>query len=232
MSDCLTLGADGRLGGVPAGGGAPSLSAAPRGDGRAVDASLPLRRPVREWYDAAAPGVFRFVVVRAGGDSPLVDDLMQQLWIAAAKSADVLPRDEAEVWLRTVAKRLLITHWRRAGVRRACTLDEPGLAAEAAAALCGDPARPETHEALARSECRDQLGAALTELPSEDQHLLREHYVRGVPQAALGAGLGISERAVEGRLYRARRALIAALERMGHAPAARWEGGPQGPANA
>ncbi len=169
--------------------------------------ALALRMHVREWFDAAAPGVFRFVAVRAGGDGPLVDDLMQQLWIAAARSGDRLSRAEAETWLRTVAKRLLITHWRREGVRAAVPLDDAG---GAAAAMLGEPGSAIDSEGL-----RQTLRLALTELTSEDQDLLIGHYVKGASQADLGQRLGVSERAVEGRLYRARRALRAALEGMG-----------------
>ena len=184
----------------------PSAAAQDAGD----HGTLALRLPVRDWFDAAAPGVFRFVAVRAGGDGPLVDDLMQQLWIAADRSADRVSRAEAETWLRTVAKRLLVTHWRREGVRAAVPLDEAGGAAHAAAAMLAEPGAALDGEGL-----RQTLRLALTELASEDQDLLIGHYVNGASQADLGQRLGVSERAVEGRLYRARRALRTVLEGMG-----------------
>ncbi len=200
---------NGSAAGLAAHGSQPAAT-----DCASVNGTLTIRLPVRDWFDAAAPGVFRFVVVRAGGDGPVVDDLMQQLWIAANRSPDRVSRAEAETWLRTVAKRLLITHWRREGVRAAVPLDDPGVAANAAAAMLAEPGVA-AGGAIDQERLRQQLRLAMTELESEDQDLLIGHYVKGMSQADLGKGLGLSERAIEGRLYRARRALRSVLEGMG-----------------
>ncbi|MFT3683687.1 MAG: sigma factor-like helix-turn-helix DNA-binding protein [Phycisphaerales bacterium] len=48
---------------------------------------------------------------------------------------------------------------------------------------------------------------AMTELPAAEQDLLVAHYVRGEEQAKLAERLGLSVRAVEAKLYRARKAL-------------------------
>lgn len=216
MADGVVYGIDAAALNTPegvcaAGVAAPMSPQAAAACGVAADnGTLALRTHVREWFDAAAPGVFRFLAVRAGGDGPLVDDLMQQLWLAADRSEDRLSRAEAATWLRTVAKRLLITHWRREGVRAAAPLDDAGGAAQAAAAMLAEPGAAIDSEGL-----RQTLRMALTKLTSEDQDLLIGHYVNGATQADLGSRLGVSERAVEGRLYRARRALRAVLEGMG-----------------
>ena len=47
----------------------------------------------------------------------------------------------------------------------------------------------------------------MTDLSSAEQELIVAHYFQEESQANLAARLGISVRAVEGRLYRARRAL-------------------------
>ena len=71
---------------------------------------------------------------------------------------------------------------------------------------------------LARKEVQEQLLLALTELSSEAQEVLIGAYFEGRSQAELAARLGISPRAVEGRLYRARLAL---RDRLGGME--RWE---------
>ncbi|MFN0010288.1 MAG: RNA polymerase sigma factor [Phycisphaerales bacterium] len=191
----------------------PHLQALPRLV-QADDEAAPVLRPVREWFEEAAPGVFRFLAVRAGAAGEhLVDDLMQQLWLAADKSADVLCGGEAHTWLRTVAKRLLITHWRRSGIRAALPIDDPALAGELAHTLTAGPMGTDL---LARQEVMDQLRLAITHLATDEQDLLIEHYCRAVPQAALAQRYGVSERAIEGRLYRARNLLKNTLLGMGH----------------
>jgi RNA polymerase sigma-70 factor (ECF subfamily) len=59
-------------------------------------------------------------------------------------------------------------------------------------------------EVLLRKEVQDQLLLAMTALPSEVQELLIGFYFEGHSQVELAATRGVSERAIEGRLYRAR----------------------------
>ena len=69
----------------------------------------------------------------------------------------------------------------------------------------------------------DQLLLAITELTSEEQELIVGHYFHGRSHDELAAECGLSPRAIEGRLYRARRALREKLwhldQRLGPAPA-------------
>ena len=50
---------------------------------------------------------------------------------------------------------------------------------------------------------------ALTELPAEEQDMIILHYCDGQSYKQIGDKLQLSERAVEGRLYRARQKLKA-----------------------
>ena len=68
-------------------------------------------------------------------------------------------------------------------------------------------------QVLEHKEVRDQLLLALTALPSADQELIVGHYFDGRTYGELAAATGLSERAIEGRLYRARRSL---QERLRH----------------
>ncbi len=154
----------------------------------------------------------RYFAIRTGDDEHVVDDLMQQLWLQARRKAHSVRQPNAEAWLWRVAQNLLRAHWRsRAQRPQQVPLADPQLAAELARRFDTEelPA-----EVLARNEVRDQLLLALTALPSAEQELLLDHYFHGRSHAALAEAHGISERAVEGRLYRARKLLREKLEHL------------------
>jgi RNA polymerase sigma-70 factor (ECF subfamily) len=159
-------------------------------------------------FDRCGLAVYRFVLVRLGGDEHLANDFMQQLWLQAA-ACDTSRRpegpDELERWLWVIARNLVHEHWRKRASRpNHVPLPDADLAAQLSNWLTG-PELPA--EALSRQEVLDQLMLAVTELPSEEQELIVEHYLRGCPQQTLAQRLGVSTRAVEGRIYRARQAL-------------------------
>lgn len=167
--------------------------------------------PVVRVLELAAEAIHRFVYFRAGGDAALVDDVMQQLWLAARKGSP-MPRGTAEAWLRGAARNIIADHWRGVA-RRPVNLPLPDLAlASDLAERMTDPAVP--LELLGRVEARNQLFLALTELESADQDLLVRFYFSGHSQARLATEMNLSERAIEGRLYRARQALRKKLERL------------------
>lgn len=149
--------------------------------------------------------LYRYFVVRTGVDAHEADDLMQQLWIRASRAAAPLPVGDIEHWLRAVAKNLVRQHWRKHNAaRRYVPIAQPALATELADRIA-DEELPE--ECWQRREVRDQLILAVTELPSAEQELIVAYYFQSESQDRLAARLGISKRAVEGRLYRARRSL-------------------------
>jgi RNA polymerase sigma factor (sigma-70 family) len=116
-----------------------------------------------------------------------------------------VPSEEIEYWLKRVATNLIREHWRKQARRPAhVPLAEPALAAELAEKI----AKEQLPEAFwERKEAQDQLILAVTDLPGEEQELIVGHYFQSESHARLARRLGISERAVEGRLYRARQAL-------------------------
>ena len=156
-------------------------------------------------FDRCSRSLYRYMAVRTGGDAHLADDLMQQLWLQAARSELPGPEDQCEFWLRRIAANLIRAHWRRQSRRPAdVPLAEPQLAEELSDRLVSDELPPDV---LHRNELRYQLLLAITELPSCEQEFIVAHYFHEVPFAKLARKLGLSERAVEGRLYRARQCL-------------------------
>jgi RNA polymerase sigma factor (sigma-70 family) len=160
---------------------------------------------VQRAFERCGPALFRYLAVRTGQDGHLVDDLMQQLWLRARTHAAELREPNPEPWLWRIAQNLLREQWRkRAFLSLDAAAADPALA-RALAERLDTELLPD--ELLARKEARDQLLLALTELSSDEQELLVAFYFDGHSQAALAEKLGLSERAVEGRLYRARLAL-------------------------
>lgn len=167
---------------------------------------------VERVLDRCAPAFCRYFAIRTADDEHTVDDLMQQLWLQARRKAYSVRQPNGEAWLWRVAQNLLRAHWRsRARRPRQVPLADPQLAAELARRFDTEelPA-----EVLARKEVRDQLLLALTALPSAEQELLLGHYFLGLSHDALSKEHGISARAVEGRLYRARQLLREMLKHL------------------
>lgn len=164
-------------------------------------------------YDRCAPSIYRFFMARTSNDGHTCEDLMQQLWLALASNAARVPVDQLEFWLRGVARNLLNTHWRKRSRRVA---DYPAASPAQAGRELADRIGAERLPAsiLEKQEVRDALLLAVTDLPSGDQDLILAHYFEGVPQTELANRLGMSARAIEGRLYRARQALREKLTRL------------------
>ena len=163
-------------------------------------------RPTMEYlFDRYSVGIYRYISLRVGRNRALADELMQQLWLQACKSGGAVPPDEFEFWLRRVAKNLISDHWRRKHRRPAqIPIENAAIAGELAKRIDSQllPA-----EAVQKQELLDQVALAVTALPSEEQELVILYYVQGRPFKEIGERLGMSERAVEGRLYRARQKL-------------------------
>jgi RNA polymerase sigma factor (sigma-70 family) len=160
---------------------------------------------VQRTFERCSPALCRYFAVRTRQDEHLVDDLMQQLWLRAFVHAAEVREPNPEPWLWRIAQNLLREH-RRKQVPH--SLDGPAADPALARALAEQfDTENLPDEVLARQEVQDQLLLALTELPSAEQELLVGFYFEGRSQAELGEKLSISERAVEGRLYRARLAL-------------------------
>ena len=156
--------------------------------------------------------LYAFVSHRCGADRGLAEDVTQETWLRALASwKSSGPPTNPLAWLKTVARNLLLNYYRRAPLLSIETLpsgwerrfsengsqwDSPGDAA----LLTWGLARMKKHQA----------------------RLLEAFHLEGQPVRDLAQEMGISERAVEGRLRRAREMLRKKLE-----PLVRSEGGPR-----
>lgn len=170
------------------------------------------RTDIDEAWQRCCQSFCRYFAIRTGGNDHLIDDLMQQLWLKSRIKRNDLRATEAEPWLWRIAQNLLREHRRKNknNLERRVMAD-PSLAGKLARQFDTEEM---PLEVLERREVCDQLLLALTGLPNGEQELLIGHYFEGRSQRELAAALDISDRAVEGRLYRARLALKNKLEHL------------------
>jgi RNA polymerase sigma-70 factor (ECF subfamily) len=150
-------------------------------------------------YRETVRPLHRFVALRAGGSRELVEDVVQEVYLRAIEvwHAGRPPR-EPLAWMQTVARNLLINYYRKHRPR----LVEPSLLSEVTSAE-----RPaETPGAVAL------IHRGLAGMPDRHARLVEAFHLEGRSTREIATALGLSERAVEGRLHRARKALRKRLE--------------------
>ncbi len=148
-------------------------------------------------------------VIRARvGEPQAVDEVLQDVAMAAVKSAPGdLPVERAGAWLYQVAVRKTLMYRRTAGRRR-------GLVDRYAEKL--QPQESDSREAspldwLIAEENATKIQTAIAGLHRRDREILLLKYEQGWSYRDLVEHLGISQSAVEARLYRARNRLRDAL---------------------
>jgi RNA polymerase sigma-70 factor (ECF subfamily) len=144
------------------------------------------------------PELFRCVSRRVGAVRTLAEDLVQETWLRALEAwrKQGLPADPG-AWLRTAAFNLTRNHFRRAAPTQ---LDENHAGR----------VEPGAEAARERSALVQRALASLDALQAE---LLVARHFDGVDLAQLARAHRTSERAIEGRLHRARHALAEVLRR-------------------
>jgi RNA polymerase sigma-70 factor (ECF subfamily) len=156
--------------------------------------------PEQEWlaiYRETVRPLYGYLARRTGGDRALTEDIVQEAYLRALDSWNprALP-DTPLAWLKRTARNILIDHLRRqkkgAGTGwRSDPRDGQGAS--------GDP-----FESL-------ELFLAVTSLGRKKAGILEAFYYEGSSVREIAAERGISEKAVEGLLRRARQALKALL---------------------
>jgi RNA polymerase sigma-70 factor (ECF subfamily) len=167
-------------------------------------ARRPTEHDIRELYRAHVDGLYDYVATRCRGDVQLAEDITQETWLRAvnAWAVEGLP-DRPAAWLARVAGRLL-SNWRRhAAVERIDDDDPDGV-------LADDAGAKETNER------RSLLQRALDKLPATQALLLEAFHLDGASVREIAASHSLSERAVEGRLRRARLRLRQQFEHEQH----------------
>ena len=161
-----------------------------------------MNRPTQEeeflkLYRETVLPLYAYVARRACGDRDLTEDVTQESWLraVAAWTRQGLPR-EPLAWLKTTAQRLLADHFRALSRRRL---------ARAELELDARVLAPTTRPAAALVQ------QGLAQLRREDAELIAAFHIDGTSVRELAQARACSERAIEGRLRRARLALAQVL---------------------
>ena len=151
-------------------------------------------------YRETVQELYRFVSRRSGGSRELAEDITQETYLRAVREWRNGRRPDVPLaWLQTVARRMLLNHYRR---------KTPEVVEAARIEALFDDGQPDGPDAAAL------VYWGLARLGRRRGELLEAFYLDGKKTATIALECGISERAVEGRLRRARQALRIQLDRM------------------
>ena len=147
--------------------------------------------------------LYRYVSRSCGGDRALAEDVTQETWLRAIRDwRRKGPPDQPIAWLTTVARNLLVSYYRR---HRPAELDNVRAAARAV---------PDTRRSAESDQITATVDHALSRLPPAQADLIESFHFDRRPTARIAEDAGLSERAVEGRLRRARLRLRRELEHL------------------
>jgi RNA polymerase sigma-70 factor (ECF subfamily) len=152
---------------------------------------------IRQIYGETIDALYAYASRRCGGDRALAEDVTQEAWLRAVREwrRTGVPRTPL-AWLTVVARNLLLNHFRQRARAPVAALDPEALLA----ALDGD-------RVSESSEVASLVGRALARLPDGQARLLDAFHFQRIKVAEIARLFGMSERAAEGRLRRARERL-------------------------
>jgi len=151
-------------------------------------------------YRATIRPLYAYISRRVGGDAGLAEDLTQETWMRAldAWPSRGVPK-EPLAWLTTVARNALVSHFRRATPE----LVDPALIDLQAAGGLADS-----------TEIAAVVGWGIARLRRGHAEVLEAYYFDGKSVKEIAHERSTSERAIEGRLRRARAKLKRKLEKL------------------
>ena len=156
--------------------------------------------------------LYRFVFPRVGGRRELCEEVVQETLVRALRDLEryqpARSQGDPLPWLTGLAR----NECRAALAReRALPLGDVwgGIDEALRAVYAGIDAAPLADEHLQRAETRELVNAAMSQLPAHHREVLEGKYLLGESVRALAARLGVSEKALESRLTRAREAFRA-----------------------
>jgi len=168
-------------------------------------------------YEACAEEIWRNVSRLAGYDSGAVADIVQETFLAAARSARHFEPDRGSLrgWLWTIARRQVALYYRKQKPNMLFRQAQNWWAAlDGEAADWIDARTDMPPDVLQSKELAALVRRALSELPPQYQSLLLAKYVDNEPAKRIAGQMDCSEGAVRSKLARARKAFRKAFKRI------------------
>jgi RNA polymerase sigma-70 factor (ECF subfamily) len=163
----------------------------------------------RALYDAYAERVWRAIARLMGADSADVADVVQETFLAAARSAHAYDaaRGSLWLWLWGIARRHVALHYRKEKRHDRLRAAERWLASRNGPVLrCLEGSDAAPPDVLAAAELATLVRATLTELPDEYESVLTAKYLDGESVEHIARQERSTVTAVRSRLARARQA--------------------------
>lgn len=159
------------------------------------DAGLVELTELRAVYRSTLPEVFGYLLLHSGGNRTVAEDLTAETYLNATQRFRQGRGEEVTVaWLKTVAKRRLIDHWRRQR-----SLRERALRLRSEVIAAGETTSATDVE-------HADVYAALSRLDSDHRLALLLRHFDGLSVREIGDHMGRSEKAAESLLARAKQA--------------------------
>lgn len=160
-------------------------------------------------YEAYAKPIWQYVARLMGPSAGEVADVVQETFLAAARSARTYDpaRGPLRGWIVGIAKRQVALCYRKRERQDRIKTAAEWLASNGQGVICWLERRQQTPpEALASAELVTLVRAALSELSTDHQTLLSARYLDGVPVEELAIKDKSTVAAIRSKLARARRA--------------------------
>lgn len=153
-------------------------------------------------YRETIDSLYAFASRRCGGERELAEDVVQETWLRAVRTWGRTGVPNVPLaWLTTVARNLILNSQRR---RESVPLDDVSSAEVLAAVDDNTLSDSGVIAAL--------VNDALLRIPQAEARLLESFHYDRFKMSQLAEAYGVSERAIEGRLRRARERLRKELE--------------------
>jgi RNA polymerase sigma-70 factor, ECF subfamily len=161
--------------------------------------SLQYRGFEKAYKDLALP-LYKFLIKRSGGDVELVEEVSSRTFEAALKGWDKFGhRSSYFTWVCKIALNKLADYYRDR-IHQNSHLVAPLL--QQIGQIEDKALKPE--ERLALEQLRSSVRECLNLMPEETKKLIYLRYWEDMTIKKIAEAMGISERAAEGKLYRAR----------------------------
>lgn len=161
---------------------------------------MPKNPYFKEIYKRYSPILYKFIAKHTGQNQKIVEEILEDTLVSAwAGFGTFKHKSSYFTWLCRIALNKIADYYRDQ-VNSRSRIITPGL--KALSNMEDKSASPE--EKLALQELRDKVNKCLSLLPAEKRRLLQFRYWYDYSYSKIANILGISERAVEGQIYRAK----------------------------